>query len=109
MQCPCCHATSAIPPCNPIAYPIIDAYGDHALVCTHGNENREKYWHDALRDLWASLARMTGIRTKTENYRPLQQYGQTARRRTLSLGHEYQGDPLRCDYLPQRPHVRHSQ
>ena len=66
MQCPCCHATSAVPACHPATYPVIDAYGDHALVCTQGNENREKYWHDALRDLWASLARMTGIRAKTE-------------------------------------------
>ena len=65
MQCPCCHATSAVPPSDPTAYPIVDAYGDHALVCTHGNENREKYWHDPLRDQWASLSRMVGLTTPT--------------------------------------------
>ena len=27
MQCPCCHATSAVPPSGPPAYPIVDAYG----------------------------------------------------------------------------------
>ena len=66
MQCPCCHATSAVPPYDPTAYPIVDAYGDHALVCTHGNENREKYWHDPLRDQWATLGRMVGLTTRTE-------------------------------------------
>ena len=66
MQCPCCHATSAVPPSDPTAYPIVDAYGDHALVCTHGNENREKYWHDPLRDQWATLGRMVGLTTQTE-------------------------------------------
>jgi hypothetical protein len=66
MQCPCCHATSAVPPSDPTTYPIVDAYGDHALVCTHGNENREKYWHDPLRDQWASLRRMVGLTTRTE-------------------------------------------
>ena len=66
MQCPCCHATSAVPPSDPTAYPIVDAYGDHALVCTHGNENREKYWHDPLRDQWATLGTMVGLTTRTE-------------------------------------------
>ena len=47
-------------------YPIVDPYGAHALGCRRSLPHRTTFWHDPLRDAYASIGRMVGLRTRTE-------------------------------------------
>ena len=48
------------------SYPIVDPFGDHALGCPRSLPYRITFWHDPLRNVYASIGRMVGLRTRTE-------------------------------------------
>ena len=61
-----CQASFTAEPSSTASYPIVDPYGDHALGCRRSLPHRTTFWHDPLRDAYASIGRMVGLRTRTE-------------------------------------------
>ena len=55
------HTTTPTLPC-----PIADPYGNHALGCPRSLPYRTIFWYDPLRDAYASIGRIVGLRTRTE-------------------------------------------
>ena len=64
--CRLCQASFTAEPSSTASYPIVDPYGDHALGCRRSLPHRTTFWHDPLRDAYASIGRMVGLRTRTE-------------------------------------------
>ena len=53
-------------PSSTLSYPIVDPYGDHVLGCPRSLPYRTIFWHDPLRDAYAPIGRIAGLRTRAE-------------------------------------------
>ena len=65
-RCPSCAATSDEMYKSHSLVPKVDEFGNHELHCPCGSLQRIRAWHDPVRDMCLSLARLAGVNCSPE-------------------------------------------